>query len=166
MAPASSRSDRRSIRAALRRLIRREKPTALVASDPGLREKLVRAARRDGPGVVLHAPAMPPAASPRELYPELPLFAPRAAWERVARLAIAVVLHSPVTHSTYAISSPPRPSPPRRITVRSPVTCSPPLAKVALRAPSPPSSSAWPLRPHRRSSRDWIRAGFLHLGVP
>ena len=92
----------RSRTLALRLLIRREKATVLVALGQHLPEVLQKAAGRQGPGVVIHIPRLPPSAIARDLYPELPMYAPTPALEIVTRLAIAVVLHSPVPTRPYA----------------------------------------------------------------
>ena len=86
----------------LRRLIRREKPSAIVAATPRLREALARAARVVGVPVVGAAPYAVSSRWARALYPELALFAPTRALESVARLAIALVLHSPNSSRRYA----------------------------------------------------------------
>lgn len=79
---------------ALRRLIRREKPTILVTDSKRLREALTRAAKVVGVPV-LTGPIAHVSASGRDLYPELPLYAPTPPLERVALLAIAALLHLP-----------------------------------------------------------------------
>lgn len=91
---------RRSEMAAIRRMVRREKPTALASPDhrfPALR----RLAREFGiPFVRAPVPELPvPIAS--ELYPELPLLAPEVLG-RLAALAVSHVLHSSVPPRTYA----------------------------------------------------------------
>lgn len=88
---------------ALRRLIRREKPTVLVARDAELTARLRRAAGRHGPGIVLHPPRLPHASIVRDLYPELPLYAPTRSLELVTRLAIAAALYSSIPIRRYAI---------------------------------------------------------------
>jgi hypothetical protein len=88
----------------LRRLIRREKPTVITTADGRLAEKAERIAR----GSLVPFVAPPAAHRPRrvdaELYRELPLFAPRRGLARVAALAIATVLQSPIPRRPYAKS--------------------------------------------------------------
>jgi hypothetical protein len=88
----------------LRRLIRREKPTVITALGERLAEKAERAARGTLVPFVTPPTAHRPRRTDAELYPELPLFAPRSELARVAALAIATVVHSPIPPRTYAKS--------------------------------------------------------------
>lgn len=94
----------RSLIPALRRLIRREKPTATVAGSPRLEVALTRAAR--GLGVpLMPGPVRPLAdAAASALYPELPLFAPTGALRRAAGLALGAVLEAAAPTRPYATS--------------------------------------------------------------
>lgn len=87
---------------ALRRLIRREKPSLLVPGTRELAEALTRAARIIGVPVLRAPPAPVTRAWARALFPELRLFAPTRALERAALVAVAAVLQSPLTPRTYA----------------------------------------------------------------
>ncbi len=88
----------------LRRLVRREKPTAIVAGTPRLAQTFGRAARVVGVPVLRPPPSAISGPWARALYPELPIYAPTRALEGVARLAIAAVLHSPIPARTYAVT--------------------------------------------------------------
>jgi hypothetical protein len=85
----------RSRTAALARLVRREKPTALVAADPVLVPTLRRVGRAQGVPVVIGRLPPLPRRIASELYPELPLLAP-GRLGRVAVAAIATVLHASI----------------------------------------------------------------------
>ena len=94
----------RALVAALRRLIRREKPTATVAGSPKLEVALTRAARSLGVPL-MPGPVRPLAdAAAFALYPELPLFAPTGALRRAAALALGAVLEAAVPIRPYATS--------------------------------------------------------------
>lgn len=86
----------------LARLVRREKPTVVVARGTGLREPLQRACYRyattfaDRP-----LPALPLQIA-REMYPELSVRAPAPPLEAVAALAIAAVLYAKNLPRHYA----------------------------------------------------------------
>jgi hypothetical protein len=88
----------------LRRLVRREKPTVIVSGGAQLRALVCRIARRAGLGVLAKMPALPAETTARELFPELPLFAPTAALRRTALLAIAAALEAPIVPRHYATS--------------------------------------------------------------
>lgn len=93
---------RRSRRAALVRLVRREKPTALATRDDTLRPALLRVSSVAHIDMVRQSvPTIPPTVAV-ELYPELPLRAPTPALASVARLAIAAVLHADTHPRRYA----------------------------------------------------------------
>lgn len=96
---------KRSETLALRRLIRREKPTVIVAANDGLEDTVRRASRGSRVPFVRATTDLPPTRIAADLYPELPLFAPMRPLSRTARVAIATVLHS---------FPPPRPYAPRR----------------------------------------------------
>jgi hypothetical protein len=102
----------RSLPAALRRIIRREQPTLAVADRPGLTAALDRAARGLCPGVDARRLRVPPTAIARDLFPELPLFAPTPGLERAARLAIAAVLFAHIPTRPYAPRRPRAPHDP------------------------------------------------------
>jgi hypothetical protein len=92
----------RSEKLMVRRLLRREKPTAVTTADKSLAEKAEDAARSTRIPFVSAPSALPPRLIAAELYPELRLFAPRRELERVATLAIATVLHSSTPRRSYA----------------------------------------------------------------
>lgn len=89
----------RSRRAALARLVRREKPTVIAASRH-LATLIARSAR-GVPVVRADKPPLPPDVA-RDLYPELPVFAPTSALARVATLAIATTLRADLPIRPYA----------------------------------------------------------------
>ena len=87
---------------ALRRVIRREQPTLVVTDRSVLAAALDRACRGLCPRSEARGLRVPPAAIARDLYPELPLFAPSPGLERAARLAIAAVLFAHIPIRPYA----------------------------------------------------------------
>lgn len=89
--------------AAILRLIRREKPTAVVVGDPELSERARVSAEKCGIGFVSSRPPRIPSPIARELYPELPLFAP-GHLGRIAALGISAVLHQNPIARKYAHS--------------------------------------------------------------
>jgi len=78
--------------AAILRLVRREKPTAIVVGNSELVGAAQAAAEKSGIGFVTKQPPRIPSPIAKELYPELPLFAP-GHLSRVAALGISAVLH-------------------------------------------------------------------------
>lgn len=87
---------------ALRRIVRREKPTILVTRAARLVELVERIARELGlPVAPADLPPLPPAIA-RDLFPEVPMLAPTRALESVARSAIAAVLHADYSPRLYA----------------------------------------------------------------
>jgi len=86
----------------LRRLIRRERPTACASSSPELLAALRLATRGTGVGIVTGALPTLPVPVAAELFPELELHAPTRAQKRVAVLAIAAVLHGNIPTRPYA----------------------------------------------------------------
>lgn len=93
---------RRAEPTALRFLVRREKPTAIVAGSPAAHARCSRLARRLRIPLVPAPSKMPPPATVRALYPALRLVAPRLELRQVALLAIAAVLHSEIPSRPYA----------------------------------------------------------------
>lgn len=91
----------RSRLAAVSRLVRREKPTALAVVTPALRRTVHRVGRAQGIPVVPDPLPDLPRAIARELYPEVPVLAPDAL-NSVATAAIAAVLHAPIPPRKYA----------------------------------------------------------------
>lgn len=87
---------------ALRRLIRRERPTAVFAPGPELVNAARVASRGISVGIVTGSLPTLPVAIASDLYPELQLHAPTRALQRVAVLAIAAVLHGNVPTRKYA----------------------------------------------------------------
>ena len=85
------------------RLIRREKPTAIVVSNPELSELARKTAEKCGVGFIAKRPPRIPSPIARELYPELPLFAP-GHLSRIAALGISAVLHRNPIARKYAHS--------------------------------------------------------------
>jgi hypothetical protein len=91
----------RSRSAALSRLIRREKPTAVATPSAALAPFLRRAARRlELPAVEDPLPALLPSVA-TDLYPELPVLAPDSALARLSAFAISAVLNARVPSRTY-----------------------------------------------------------------
>jgi hypothetical protein len=90
----------RSRVAALARLVRREKPTALIGAGPGLRRTLRHVGRAQGIPVVTDPVPHLPRAIATELYPELPLLAP-GRLGRLAATAISAVLHAHIPPRRY-----------------------------------------------------------------
>ena len=92
--------DRASRVDALRKLIRREKPTAL-AGTPSIRAELCEAFTESRLGVVTRDfPTLPPPVA-ADLYPELVLVAPKIATQQVVVRAIAAVLHANIPTRHY-----------------------------------------------------------------
>jgi len=87
--------------AAIARLARREKPTALIAANAAARRPIRRVGRTQGVPVLTEALPVLPAVIARELYPELPLLAPNRL-APIAAVAIAAVLHAPIPPRRYA----------------------------------------------------------------
>lgn len=88
---------------AIRRIIRREKPTIVTARSPSLVKVATRAARGLRlPVVDGSALPLPPPDCARDLLPGMAYQAPTRALEAVVRLALATVLHAEETHRTYA----------------------------------------------------------------
>jgi len=90
----------RSRVAALSRLVRREKPTALVTVDPSLRRTLRRVGRAQGVPVLTDPLPRLPRSIASELYPELPLLAP-GHFGQLAATAISAVLHASIPPRKY-----------------------------------------------------------------
>ncbi len=96
-----ARCQRETRSAAILRLIRREKPTAITTAESSLVDPLTEAAKRCGiPFIKKRIPKLPVAIA-SELYPELPLFAP-GRLGRLAALAISAVLNRTPSPRTYA----------------------------------------------------------------
>ena len=95
---------RRSEPSAIRRLIARERPTALTARDEALLPALRRAITGTGVGIVTGTLPTLPVAVARDLYPELGRFAPTRALQRAAVRAIAAILHGNIPTRLYASS--------------------------------------------------------------
>jgi hypothetical protein len=92
----------RALAASVARIVRREKPTVLVARGDGLAGPAKRAARRHGLAVVgADLPTLRRDVA-QEMYPELPLRAPSRELERAAILAIAAVLYADTPPRRYA----------------------------------------------------------------
>lgn len=92
---------RRSEASAVRRIIRREKPTAVVSTDIDLLPAVQRAAETTSiPWLRSQVPKVPVVIA-SELYPELPLLAPGDLGP-LAALAISYVLHSTIPPRSYA----------------------------------------------------------------
>jgi hypothetical protein len=92
----------RSRSAALSRLIRREKPTAVATPSATLGPCLRRAARGlELPVVEGPLPPLEPSVAV-DLYPELPVLAPGSALGRLAPFAISAVLNARVPSRRYA----------------------------------------------------------------
>lgn len=103
----------RSRFAAILRLVRREKPTMVVARGPVPAPALRRAARIAGVPVIRERPPPLPVPVGRDLYPELAtLVAPK--FHPLATLAIAAVLHAPHLPRSYVVPPHRRNAPPRR----------------------------------------------------
>jgi len=96
----------RSRRLAIVRLLRREKPTAIVTEDRAIRRLVARIARLSRLAIV--GEALPELAEQiaGELYPELRLRAPTRILARLALLAIRAALHSEPKPRTYAHRKP------------------------------------------------------------
>jgi hypothetical protein len=87
------------VAAALRRLVRQEKPS-LVALSPALRRSLGAEAL---PIPVARLPAAPVAVQiASALYPDIALMAPRPAHARLCRLAVSLVLGGDIPKRPYA----------------------------------------------------------------
>jgi hypothetical protein len=92
----------RALSAAVARVIRREKPTLLVAQGDPVSSATRSAARRlKVPLVDGNLPRLPPAIA-RDLYPEIRLRAPSRSLRRAAVLAIAAVLYAETPSRKYA----------------------------------------------------------------
>jgi hypothetical protein len=101
-AAGSATCQDRALGPTVARLVRREKPTLLVARGAGLREAGQRACRRYGPTyATAPIPALPPPIA-QDMYPELPMRAPTPSLEKVATLAIAAVLYTKNSTRHYA----------------------------------------------------------------
>ncbi len=86
---------------AIRKLIRREKPTMLVSVSKSLAPLVARLGRELGlPGVVDSPPRLEPSIA-GELYPELPMRAPTPRLAEIATAAVSVVLHADVSKREY-----------------------------------------------------------------
>jgi hypothetical protein len=84
------------------RLVRREKPTLVLARGDSIHGPMQRACRRNDVTVVRDVlPTLPPPIA-RDLYPELPMRAPTPALEFVATLAISAVLYAKNSPRHYA----------------------------------------------------------------
>lgn len=92
-----------SHRAAILRLVRREKPTMVVTSDADLVEPSQVVAKTCGITIVTKRPPHIPIAIATDLYPDLPLFAP-GRLSRLAALGISAVLNLSPSPRTYAHS--------------------------------------------------------------
>ena len=92
-----------SRRSAILRLVRREKPTALVTTDATLVAPAQSAADKCGIAMIAKRPPRIPVAIAKDLYPELPLFAP-GGLSRLAALGISAVLNLSPSSRTYAHS--------------------------------------------------------------
>lgn len=91
----------RSLRHALVRLFRLEKPTAFTISGAFLRRAITKIREVTVP-LVAAPTELPEASVAADLYPELVLMATRPTHRRLARLAIAVVLAGDIPPRTYA----------------------------------------------------------------
>ena len=88
---------------ALRRIIRRERPTALTTLNATLVPLLDEAGKSFRlPVVDAHALPLPRFDVARDLFPEVVIVAPTHRLKAVARLAIAAVLHAEPTSRNYA----------------------------------------------------------------
>lgn len=96
-----ARCRRRTRRAAILRLVRREKPTALTTADTSLLEIGSQVATHCGIAFLKERVPKLPVAIASELYPELPLFAP-GRLGRLAALGISAVLNRNPSPRTYA----------------------------------------------------------------
>ena len=92
-----------SRRSAILRLVRREKPTALVTADVALVVPASSVADRCGIAMIEKRPPRIPVPIAKDLYPELPLFAP-GRLSRLAALGISAVLNLSPSSRTYAHS--------------------------------------------------------------
>jgi hypothetical protein len=92
----------RSERPAITRLVRREKPTALVIQDAALREAVHAVARARRLPVIEPAPAAIPVDVAADLYPEFTLQCPSGDLARLAALALSSVLHADPPSRSYA----------------------------------------------------------------
>jgi hypothetical protein len=90
-----------SYRSAMIRLVRREKPTAIVTNDVALTEAARTVASHCGIAMITKRPPRIPVSIAKDLYPELPLFAP-GRLSRLAALGISAVLNRTTSHRTYA----------------------------------------------------------------
>ncbi len=90
----------RSRLSALVRLIRREKPTALIPANASLRRTLRRVGRAQGIPVLTEPLPHLPRAVASELYPELPLMAP-GHLSHLASIAVSAILSARVPPRTY-----------------------------------------------------------------
>jgi hypothetical protein len=96
-----TRCRRHTRRAAILRLVRREKPTAITTADAALIEHITKIAKHCGIAVIKKRVPKMPVAIASDLYPELPLFAP-GKLGRLAALAISAVLHVTPQSRLYA----------------------------------------------------------------
>jgi len=87
---------------AITRIIRRERPTAIVLGSRSLAPVVGHAARGMGLGLIRERVPPIPIPIARDLCPEFPLYAPTRSLERVTALAIAAVLHAQVPSRQYA----------------------------------------------------------------
>lgn len=87
---------------AVRRLVSREKPTAIATNSAPLARLLRNRGSRSEPALI--QPPIPalPLSIARDLYPEFAFYAPTRPLQRVTALAISAALHSPVTTRRYA----------------------------------------------------------------
>lgn len=96
-----TRCHRHTRRAAVLRLVRREKPTALTTTDASLVTELARVAKNCGIAVIKKRVPRLPVAIATDLFPELPLFAP-GKLGRLAAMAISALLHVTPQSRQYA----------------------------------------------------------------
>lgn len=95
------RTGARSRLASVRRLVRREKPSAVVTSSVPFHSALARGALRFGPVVLSPRSPNIPRDIASDLYPEFDLCTPSALLRQAASLAITTCIYAPIPSRRY-----------------------------------------------------------------
>lgn len=99
---------RRTLAEVVRRLVKREKPTVLVAQTPELTGFVAPVAEELGLGIATGTYPRLPVSVATDLYPELPFHCPTPRLARLATFALSMLLHAPDHPRKYAKSLRPR----------------------------------------------------------
>ncbi len=101
---------KRTVADTVHRLVKREKPTVIVATTRELADALAVVAEELGLAIVTGAYPRLPVAVATDLYPELPLHCPTPRLARLATYALSMILHAPEHPRRYAKTLRPRSS--------------------------------------------------------